>query len=104
MHTIVGAILFSIFITSLCALLITLFKFENIAKYAVIALSGSIMIAHGTRMITQTLFYPNSCYKPGLFDLMFDWLTLTLLGIFVAQYGFSKFYTQEKEKYSKKHD
>lgn len=98
MHIILGAILFSIFVTSCVALVITLFRFENLAKYAVLTISGSIMIAHGTRMITQTILYPDSYYKPGLFDLMFDWFTLILLGFFVAHYGFVRFYKSEKNK------
>ena len=94
--------MFSIFITSLVAILLVVYRSSDIARYAVIAVSGMIMIAHGSRVITQTLIYPNSYYKPGVFDLTFDWLTLVILGIFVAWFGFGRFYLYEKEKFSKK--
>jgi hypothetical protein len=58
------------------------------------------MIAHGSRMISQGLFYPNSVYKPGMFDLLFDWFTLLFLGGFVAWYGFTTFYKDRLQKKS----
>lgn len=96
MDEIIGAILFSVFVTSLVALLILSFTYSKLSKYAVIALAGTVMIAHGTRMIAQTLLYPNVCYKANLFDLIFDWLTLILLGVFVAWFGFIQFYLSGK--------
>jgi len=102
MYEIIGAILFSIIITSVVAALLMLYNYSRLARYAIIALSGMVMIAHGSRVITQTLIHPDSYYKPGLFDLAFDWLTLIILGIFVAWFGFGRFYLYEKKLFEKK--
>jgi len=97
MNEIFGTILFSIFITSCVALLLISIRYSTKVKYAIIAVSGTIMIAHGSRMISQTLLYPYGCYRPNLFDLIFDWLTLILLGVFVAYLGFFEFYINNKK-------
>lgn len=92
-----GLILFSLFITSTVALFLFLLRTSKYVKHALIALSGVIMIAHGSRMISQGLFYPGSVYQPGLFDLLFDWFTLLFLGGFVAWYGFTRFYKDTQQ-------
>lgn len=56
-----------------------------------IILAGSVMIAHGLRMITQGLFYPSSYYPaplPTSLDFWFDWVVLLLLGICLFYIGF----------------
>jgi len=60
-------------------------------------LAGSIMIGHGARMIYQGVIHPNSVYKPGLFDLYFDWLSLLVLGIFILSFALYNFYTGVKQ-------
>jgi len=102
MYLIVGAVLFSIFVTSIVAIMLLVYSKSNVAKYAIIAISGLVMVAHGSRVITQTIIYPDSYYKPGLFDLTFDWLTLIILGIFVAWFGFGKFYLYEKKLFEER--
>ncbi len=92
MNDIIGLLLLLIFLTSSVALFMFLLRTSKYAKHALIAVSGVIMIAHGSRMISQGLFYPGSVYQPGLFDLLFDWFTLLFLGGFVAWYGFTRFY------------
>ena len=101
MYLIIGAILLSIIITSVVATLLILYNHSKLARYAIIALSGMVMIAHGSRVIAQTIIFPDSYYKPGFFDLIFDWLTLIILGIFVAWFGFGRFYLYEKKLFDK---
>jgi hypothetical protein len=101
MNEIFGTILFSIFITSCVALLLISIRYSTKVKYAIIAVSGTIMIAHGSRMISQTLLNSTACYRPNLFDLIFDWLTLILLGVFVAWFGFGRFYLYDKKLFDK---
>ena len=92
MNEIIGAMLFGLFIMSSFLLFIFLLRTSRYMKHALLALAGSIMIAHASRMISQGLFFPGSVYQPGLFDLLFDWFTLLFLGGFVAWYGFTRFY------------
>lgn len=92
MNTLIGALLFGIFIATSLSLFIFLLKLPKKIKYAVIILAGIAMIAQSSRMISQGLFFPGSVYQPGLFDLLFDWFTLLFLGGFVAWYGFTRFY------------
>jgi hypothetical protein len=102
MNEVIGMVLFSIFVTSCFAFLFLSFRFNNLAKYAIITLSGSVMIAHGSRMISQSILYPNMSYIPNVFDVIFDWLTLVLLGIFVFWYGLKEFYSGEKKYFKMK--
>ena len=102
MDEIIGAILFSILITSFVALLLLSFNYSKLTKYAIITVAGTIMIAHGSRMISETILNPTAVYRPNLFDIIFDWLTLILLGIFVAYFGFFEFYKREKKLFYKK--
>ena len=101
MNEIIGAILFSIFITSCIALLIESIRYSKLLKFAIIGIAGTTMIAQGSRMISQGLLYPNTCYKPNMFDIVFDWLTLIILGAFIAYYGFFEFYHREKKYFEK---
>ncbi len=73
------------------------FEKENI-KTTILTLSGGIMMAHGTRMIFQGIFKPNSFYQPTLFDILFDWTTLTILGAIVFYYSITNFYKNLKQK------
>ncbi len=102
MHYILGSILFSIFITSCVALLIFSLNYSKLTKYAIIAIAGTIMIAHGSRMIAQGILSPNICYIPNYFDLIFDWLTLILLGFFITWFGFFEFYKREKKIFNQR--
>jgi hypothetical protein len=98
MNEIIGALLFGLFIMSSCLLFIFLLRSSRYVKHALLAVTGSIMIAHASRMISQGLFSPGSYYVPGLFDLLFDWFTLLFLGGFVAWYGFTQFYRENNGK------
>jgi len=98
MDHIIGGILFSLFITSAAALFLLLLRTSRYVKHALLAVSGVIMIAHASRIISQGLFFPGSVYQPGLFDLLFDWFTLLFLGGFVAWYGFTQFYRENNGK------
>jgi len=72
-------------------------------KYVITILlvfAGIAMIGQGARMLTQGVFFPNSVYKPVMFDLFFDWLTLLVLGIGVFVYGVWGFYTGRKARSS----
>ncbi len=69
------------------------FEKEKI-KTMLLVFSGAIMIAHGMRMIYQGLFQPHSYYQPGLFDILFDWTTLIILGICIFYFGITGFYQQ----------
>jgi drug/metabolite transporter (DMT)-like permease len=61
-------------------------------KITLFALSGAIMIGHGTRMLYQGIFSPGSFYAPNTFDLFFDWLTLAILGCFILWFAMSLYY------------
>jgi hypothetical protein len=98
MNEIIGAMLFGLFIMSSCLLFFFLLRSSRYVKHALLAVTGSIMIAHASRMISQGLFSPGSYYVPGLFDLLFDWFTLLFLGGFVAWYGFTQFYRENNGK------
>ena len=102
MLEIIGSILFAIFITSIVAILLIWYDNSKVAQYVIIAISGATMMAHGTRVIIQTIVYPNTVYKAGLFDLVFDWMTLVILGMFVVRFGVVNFYLYEKKKFEKK--
>jgi len=62
-----------------------------------IIVSGAIMIGHGARMIYQGLFNPNSYYSPNLFDILFDWTTLLILGIFMFYFGLKIYYLRQQQ-------
>jgi len=102
MNEIVGAILLTLFITSCVALLLMSFRFSQLTKYAILAITGTVMIAQGSRIITQTILYPGSVYRPGFFDLVFDWFTLVLLGVFIAWFGFLQFYRENRQHHQEK--
>jgi hypothetical protein len=101
MHDVIGMILVSIFIGSCLALLITFSYYSKLTKFAIIAIAGTVMIAHGSRIITQAILYPGIPYIPNFFDIIFDWLTLIVLGVFVTYFGFVEFYSLEQQKYTK---
>ena len=75
-------------------------NFPNTKKeYVFIALfilAGSIMIGHGFRMIYHGIFDQGSSYSPNYFDVLFDWLTLALLGFFVLAFALFSFYKRYK--------
>jgi len=64
---------------------------SNRVQIIIIILAGSAMIAHGLRMITQGLLYPQSIYPapvPTSLDFWFDWVILLIFGICVFTIGF----------------
>ncbi len=65
-------------------------------------LSGSIMIGHGTRMMYQGLFQPQSYYPaptPNTIDFYFDWFTLALLGFIILGVSLHYFYKKSLQSY-----
>jgi len=71
---------------------------SNYTKSIIFLLSGCIMVAHGGRMIYQGLCCKGSYYIPGLFDIIFDWLTLLFLGIIILYYAFVSIYKTDAKK------
>jgi hypothetical protein len=68
-------------------------------------LAGSAMIAHGLRMMTQGLLYPNSIYPapvPTSIDFWFDWFTLAVLGFIILYIGGKQWMQWVKKKRLKK--
>jgi len=63
---------------------------------SLILVSGTLMIAHGLRMIVQGVFFPTMTYQPNVFDLFFDWLTLCILGVFLFCFAAYRFYFSTK--------
>jgi len=61
-----------------------------------IIISGAIMIGHGARMIYQGLIHPQSYYSPNLFDILFDWTTLLVLGVFLFYIGLKTYYIRQQ--------
>ena len=62
-------------------------------KTVIIILAGSIMIAHGLRMMTQGLFFPQSYYPapvPTSIDFWFDWFSLAVIGIIILRIGWNR--------------
>lgn len=54
------------------------------------------MIGHGARMIYQGLFHPGSYYAPNMFDIIFDWATLLVLGIVLFYFGLRLYYIRQQ--------
>ncbi|MEM0466519.1 MAG: hypothetical protein QXX20_02805 [Candidatus Thermoplasmatota archaeon] len=63
-------------------------------------MAGAIMIGHGTRMMYQGLFHPDSYYPaptPQTLDFYFDWFTLAVVGIGILSYGLITFYRHQRK-------
>jgi len=73
-------------------------------KIILFTLSGAIMIGHGARMIFQAVFNPGTFYSPNTFDLLFDWLTLAILGCFILWFAMTLNYNSKKKSYKKSKD
>lgn len=70
---------------------------KSFMKVVIFALAGTMMIAHGARMMYQGLFQPNSYYPaptPSSVDFFFDWMTLFIFGVIVLSYTLYAFYKQ----------
>jgi hypothetical protein len=76
---------------------------NNVSRIVIIIFAGSTMIAHGLRMMSQGLLYPNSIYPapvPTSIDFWFDWFTLAVLGSILFYRGIISFYDQMKKQKS----
>lgn len=65
-------------------------KQHSLKSTILFIISGSIMIAHGLRMMIQGIFHPNSIYPaplPTSIDFWFDWFILSILGISIMFIG-----------------
>ncbi len=70
-------------------------------KTIITVFAGTIMIAHGLRMMTQGIFFPDSFYPapvPSSIDFWFDWFTLAIIGGLIFYLGLQSFYEQQKRK------
>ncbi len=69
-------------------------------KTILITFAGSIMIAHGLRMMMQGIFHPESIYPaplPTSIDFWFDWFILALVGLLLFKMGIQSYYQQKKK-------
>lgn len=63
---------------------------SSLLTTVLIIFSGSAMIAHSLRMMTQGIFFPKSFYPapvPTSVDFWFDWFVLCILGISIIIIG-----------------
>ena len=58
----------------------------------VIIAGGCWMLGEGARMVVMSLFYQNWHYSPNSFDMFFDWVPLTILGMIFFYEGIRTFY------------
>ena len=66
-----------------------------------IVFAGSMMVAHGLRMMIQGLLYPSSYYPAPILtslDFWFDWFTLSFIGIIIFLWGLIEFYRLRKAR------
>jgi hypothetical protein len=74
---------------------------RNKIQSILIVFAGSMMVAHGLRMMMQGMFYPTSYYPapvPTSFDFWFDWFTLSFIGGIVFLWGLVEFYRMRKDQ------
>ncbi len=73
----------------------------------VIVIAGIAMIAHGLRMMTQGIFFPDSFYPapvPSSIDFWFDWFILFVLGLSIMFIGAKRWRIWMHQKKSKNTD
>ena len=61
-------------------------------KNALIIAAGCWMLGEGSRMICMGIWGEGWVYRPGVFDMFFDWLPLVVLGSVFIGWGFWEFY------------
>lgn len=69
-------------------------------KILLIVTSGMLMTAHGVRMIYEGIKGEN-VYRPGTFDIIFDWTTLAIIGLIMFSWGLALFYSRYSQDQSK---
>jgi uncharacterized membrane protein len=65
-------------------------------------LAAICMLGQSTRMIYQGLFQPGSYYQPNGVDLVFDWLTMLVVGLALFSFVVTQFYRYVKESRERK--
>lgn len=73
-------------------------KNKKVIKTLIFFISGTLMIAHASRMIYQGIFQQGTSYTPNAFDLVFDWATLLILGILVFFFSLASLYKKLNKK------
>ena len=73
-------------------------KNKKIVKNLIFFISGTLMIAHASRMIYQGIFQQGTSYTPNTFDLFFDWATLLMLVILVFFFSLASIYNKLNKK------
>jgi hypothetical protein len=63
----------------------------NLKLYLTVA-AGCWMAGEGARMVMMGLFHQDQYYQPNLFDILFDWVPLTVIGIIFLTIGIRDFY------------
>jgi hypothetical protein len=74
---------------------------KQTTNLVLIIFAGAIMVAHGLRMMTQGLFYPQSYYPapvPSSIDFWFDWFSLAALGLALFVMGVRSYYQVKKDR------
>jgi hypothetical protein len=67
---------------------------KKLRLFLIIA-GGCWMLGEGARMVVMSLFYQNWHYVPNMFDMFFDWVPLTILGIIFFVDGVITFYRDQ---------
>jgi hypothetical protein len=62
-------------------------------KILLVIASGTMMLAHGARMIYEGISGKN-VYRPDTFDIFFDWTTLAIAGLIMFSWGLYLFYSR----------
>jgi hypothetical protein len=64
---------------------------RKLRLFVVIA-GGCWMLGEGLRMVVMGLFFQSWHYVPNMFDVFFDWVPLTILGMVFFYEGIRSFY------------
>ncbi len=79
-------------------------KQSSLKSTILFIIAGSIMIAHGLRMMMQGIFHPESIYPaplPTSIDFWFDWFILSILGagiLFIGARRWLAWYRKQKQE------
>jgi hypothetical protein len=66
-------------------------------KILLLVFAGVCMVGQGARMIVEGIL-ANKVYRPGTFDILFDWTTLSVVGLIVFSWGMYLFYKEVKRR------
>jgi hypothetical protein len=66
-------------------------------KILLLIFAGVCMVGQGSRMIVEGIL-ANKVYRPGTFDILFDWTTLAVIGLILFIWGTYLFYKELKKR------